>query len=540
MALAIFLTVYCVSIIHVLHESYSESENHADNRKIVRIAHNLTDNRINLALYKLAREYEWFHPDIRIVFQAIPERAYEQWVTTQMMGGNAPDLVQVLARDGLWSNLSQQYLTPLSSIVVERNLYNAGTDLENVSWRDTYVDSMEGGYFYHLMEYYSIPLSLNNHRIFYNKDLWIKITGNDAPPESYSDWKAVCHKIITYDSTLVPMAVSQEDDLFNRYFPTMTGGMMDNMEPQFWGIPKAVLTLYGLYTGSLDLHDDRIKAGFTLLREMAGFFQLGFISDQPEQKRFLFLQGKAVMVVGDTRDLGLYDDAADFEVGVFKFPQVGYDDPHYGKYYAGPALEDALSTFSFGLSRNSKYPESALDFLKFCTSRKKNEQLCRLLTWYPAISGSRVKEKLNVFAPDTEGVISYPEMVLGSGATQLYFEQYYTAYLSGEISYDTFMTGLRDVWLTRAPDDIERRIKNWIRNNRLTEYNISKAKVKLLFAEAGDLEAGEIMGKRTAYELGLEVIELLDRGNVTRRYILEHLQRGNYKYPPIVSESKQR
>ena len=39
------------------------------------------------------------------------------------------------------------------------------------------------------------------------------------------------------------------------------------------------------------------------------------------------------MVIGNTRDLGIYREFADFEVGVFDFPYVNSNDPVYGKYW---------------------------------------------------------------------------------------------------------------------------------------------------------------------------------------------------------------
>ena len=47
------------------------------------------------------------------------------------------------------------------------------------------------------------------------------------------------------------------------------------------------------------------------------------------------------MVVGNTRDLGIYKDIADFEVGVFNFPQAGVDRPalESDDLYHGVVLE---------------------------------------------------------------------------------------------------------------------------------------------------------------------------------------------------------
>jgi hypothetical protein len=71
------------------------------------------------------------------------------------------------------------------------NPYNQGTELEGRPWRDTYIDGMEGGYFFHVMDFFSIPMTIDNTRVFYNKDLYRRITGSDDPPADVHSWMAI-------------------------------------------------------------------------------------------------------------------------------------------------------------------------------------------------------------------------------------------------------------------------------------------------------------------------------------------------------------
>ena len=114
--------------------------------------------------------------------------------------------------------------------------------------------------------------------------------------------------------------VAQEDNLYMRFFPTLNGDTMDRYDLWMWGISEYMYIYYALLDDALDLKQDRIRAAFCLIKEVYRQCQPSFLSDLAEQKRFLFIQGKAAMVTGNTRDLGIYLEFADFEVGVFDFP----------------------------------------------------------------------------------------------------------------------------------------------------------------------------------------------------------------------------
>ena len=543
LALIGVVAVYLLSVLHVGRITLTSGDAPLTEETVIRIAHHLNDRRVQVAFSRLAEEYQRLHPGVRIEIQSIPQRAYDQWATTQLMGGTPPDLVQMLGRAGIWEILGQQYLVPLTAHIGRENPYNRDTELEGRPWRDTYIDRMEGGYFFHVMDFFSIPMTIDNSRVFYNKDLYRLITGSDEPPADFRSWMAVCRKIREYsahrEEELYPIAVSQEDYLFSRYFPTLTAGIMDPYSIWQGGNPEYISIFYGLASNSFDLKQERIRMGFLLLRELYAQCQPSFLSDLAEQKRFLFLQGRSVMAIGTTRDIGIFKELADFSVGVFDFPQVDPDDPVYGRFYEGRSRENPLTTFAFGLSQASRNPSRALDFMMFCTSQKQNEQFCAELSWYPAILGSEVCEAdLRLFQPVTEGVSRYPALDPGHGPINLFFEQNFPLYLDGQLTFEGFMDKLATVFLRQSEENFQFKLDMSLGNRHQTEYNVAKERAKMLFEEAGPVQAGSVMGSRTSYQLGLEIGEMHDNFINVNQYTFHAIPEGRYRYPLFQEEDE--
>lgn len=530
------LGVYLVSAFHVASHSLDKDEVAGEMKRTIRIAHSITDPRVKEEFQDLARKYQRIHSDVRVEIQSIPLRAYEQWVTTQLMGGTAPDLVQIMSTVSSWETLAQHYLVPLTPYISNPNPYNVDNDLAGQSWRDSYIDGMEGGYFIHVMEFFTVPLTLDNNRIFYNKDLFRRALGGTAAPRTFRDFMELCRRLVNYSQEqgriLYPLAVSQEDDLFPRYYRSLTGGMMDPYDIEQFGNSGFAAVYYGLVTDGLDLKSERIRAAFDLIKELYAYAQPSFVSDMPEQKRFLFIQELAAMAVGNTRDFGIYKDVANFEVGVFDFPQVGRDDPRYGRHYEGPSREASLATFSFGLTQNSRHHELVIDFLRFCTSRENNEAFCQALDWFPAITGARVSDPdLRIFEPVTEGVSRYPGIDPDNGPINLYFVQNLPLFLDGQIDFDAFMDGFENVYRTGFKENFQVKLDRSLGNRPQTEFNIAKETAKMLFAEAGGVKAGTVVGNRTPYQLALEIGEQHDsyiNGNI---HIYNKIHSGEYPIP---------
>jgi raffinose/stachyose/melibiose transport system substrate-binding protein len=538
LALFILAGAFIASAIQVGLRHFTHTAEVREGKRIIRIAHSIADRKVQKAFASVVDEYESLNPNVRVIVQAIPQRAYVQWLTTQCLGGTAPDLVQAENRYNLWATLAARYMTPVSPYLNSPNPYNKGTVLEGIPWRETYLDGMNGGYWPHLTEYYSIPVTIETARIFYNRDIFTAANGSPQPPENIQDWFSICENIQRHAAeknlTLYPIAGTREHMPFilQRYYDSFGNGIGDHYDTVYWQGRGPECTLFGLYTGTFSFNLPPIRDAFSLVRHLADYCQPGFVSSDISQARFLFLQEKCAMIFGGARDAAIYLNAAEFDLGVFNIPMPHAADPKYGEYHnARRPTEASTSNIHFCLSQQSMYPESALDFMKFMTSRKGNEEFNQKVGWYPAIRHAKPLEVLKAFKPVVEGSGGRVPAFLIPPSVSLWFSQQFPRYLDDQITFEEFIDGLENIWLTKGAEDFVRRDQLFSRVLIQGERNIAGAKARMLFEEAGDLRAGELVGQRTSYQLALEVVALLEFGISARTYTWHHLQQGNYEYP---------
>jgi len=163
----------------------------------LRIGHWQLETGVREAFDRMAAEYAKLNPGVRIVQDAIPESTYGQWMTTQLMGGTAPDMIEVGI--GVPYNVligfHSRYFLPLTASINQPNPYNRGNAFEDVPWRNTFKDGMRSSYVEELQEYMTVPLALFGIRAFYNKDLLRRLTGMADAPRDFQAFLAACERI---------------------------------------------------------------------------------------------------------------------------------------------------------------------------------------------------------------------------------------------------------------------------------------------------------------------------------------------------------
>ncbi|HPF99166.1 MAG TPA: ABC transporter substrate-binding protein [Kiritimatiellia bacterium] len=462
---------------------------------VLRIGHWQLEASVRDALDEMARRYRELHPNVYIIQDAIPESVYGQWVSTQLMGGTAPDIVQVGAMlpANIWLSYYNRYFVPLSREVNRPNPHNAGTEQATTPLRSTYKDGMRTAYVDEMQEYMSMPLSMFGVRIFYNRDMLKKLTGLDEAPHDYRAFLAACKKI-----------TSQKDPQGNNYIAIAGSGyhfgMWDSMmfDPLTYGaVRKADFNrdafvgndeLYvAIKTGRLGMKFPPFEAKFHMLREVTDFFQTGYTGLTRDEAVFLFAQQKAVFMTTGTWDARSLQKLAEglFEVGVMDFPLPGKDDPYYGPIVEGPIYERPGGGFQFGITRTSKHQDIAMDFLLFIASQPQNEELNRIIGWIPCIVGAKMDPLLEAFAPHLEGVYGAMNVWLG-GETATRWMQLYSLYQVNQISYDELVARFEPFYREQGLKDFLEQQRDWRRGMYQNERFLAGIRARALSAEGDE------------------------------------------------------
>lgn len=388
----------------------SDRESNPD-KIVLRLAHWQLEPPVRAAFEKIAALYMEEHPDVAIEIIAVPERTYAQWYMTRLIGGFAPDLIEV--RSNADSALISRYFTPLTEAIERPNPYNADTALAETPWRNTFIDGLANDQAYHpqLLDYYAVPVSQFTNRIIYNRTLWREILGDTPYPKTYDELTALCVRFSEearrQGRDVAPFLASKyhANAVYHRLFASQTQKFTEQVHGtplhQYTTVELGVDYLRGVW--SFDTPE--FVSGLSMMRDVSAHFQSGFEQLSREDGGFRFLQGTALMIYTGSWDHGSFASQAQFELGVFELPIPEAGAKRFGEFVAGdPSEGDVATSAVFSLARQSKHPAQALDFLQFLTSERGNRVFAQASGWLPAIVGVEPGDDIKPFYPQIKGV----------------------------------------------------------------------------------------------------------------------------------------
>lgn len=410
---------------------------------VVRIGHWQLEPGFREAMKVIIAEYEAMHPGVRIVLDNIPEKTYPQWVTTQLMGQTAPDLLEMGQIDrNILLGYYNRYFLPLTEVAGQPNPYNRGTDLEGVPYRNTFKDGMLAGYIEELQEIMQVPISQHTVRMFYNKDLLKKLTGLDKPPADFREFLNVCEKIASQKAPngkpYIPMS-GLMSNWESRMFHPLTFSFREKADSNRDGWVGADELYLAFRSGVLNWDFDPLKKRLQIVREIVRYLPNGFVGLKRDEHVFMFVQQQSVFISTGTWEAGALRQQAEgqFELGVADTPLPSSDDPVYGYLVPGPLYDSTTTSCPFSVNRSSKHPEVAIDFLLYLTSQKANEKFNSITSWIPAIVGAETEGFMKQFEPRFRGVYGTVNQFLNVGpGTNVKWSQVYSQMQSASLKYD--------------------------------------------------------------------------------------------------------
>lgn len=509
--------------------------------KVIRIGHWQLESGVRDAFNELAADFARRpdvlakHGKVRVVQDAIPESIYGQWVSTQMIAGTAPDLLEVGLGlpPPIWLAYQSRYFLPLTTTAGQPNPFNEGTSLAGRPLKDTFGDGMRSGYVEELQEYVRVPLARFTARVFYNADLLERLTGLREPPTDYRQFLAVCDKIAgqrdAAGEPYVPIASSKYHLGMwqGAVCEPLTYRTLFNADLNRDGYVGNDETFTAFRAGAVSFDTESVRARFDTLIELMRHFQTGFAGLTRDEAVFLFAQQRAVFMSTGTWDAGSLVDQAEgkFRVGAMNFPQPSPHDPVYGPLVFGPNFDPAGQGFPFGITRFSKHPEVARDFLLFLASKEGNTKLNKVIGWIPSVIDAPLPPLLAAFKPTDSGMYSALSLDLG-GETVVKFQQLYAQMQTDPTyTYDRFAKAYRDFYVARGLLDWEEQRREWRRGVANNERFLAGLRAEALL-HAGD-DAGDPRWVRyRTLTAGRQLFP--DIGNVEQRRMV----RGEAPYEP--------
>ncbi len=444
-------------------------------KTIVRYAHYIQEESVQAGLRAIADAYERDNPGVSIREVVIPRAVYASWVQTKLVGKMATDLIlldTIPTREQVMFHFST-----LNAFMGKPNPYNRGTELEGVPWRETFVDDLVGppNYWDSLAAYWGVPLVANTIRVIYNRDLLRQIAGDQSIPRNYTEFIALCELVQDYSErrgkSIYPIAVAGRESAFIHRLikcQTLTLALRSDSNRNLRTFYSGITYLLGKWS----LDEEEIRLCLQLAQEVCGYMQPGFFQQRSNDTLFYFGQERALMILADSGMAGTIKQQVPFEVGAFEIPLPDQRHPLFGRYLFGRVSEGGnISRWSFGLTRQSRHPEIALDFLQYLTSKSANERFAKMTRNIPSVVGASIPGGMEAFAPKIEG---YPQGIgLGSGTGTTLFNAHFHRLLSPVEGVDAFLDAMRPDYLSEVVRNLHSKRKDTLRKMRFQDADIA-------------------------------------------------------------------
>lgn len=495
----------------------------------LKFVHTNLQSGVREAFDAIARQFEAKNPGVQVEQIPVPARLYPVWIETKLLDGLAPDLVMLSGGStAISSERTLRMFVPLARFVDEPNPHNAGTPLEGLPWRETFIDGLtsEPAYSSNLINVFGIPYTLSTTRIVCNATLLREITGKERLPQTWGEFLSLCERVRSFARQMrrpiEPLAASQAS---LDYLSFLYGSQTQRFDLERVAQPHRLETfsadlMTSYLSGTWRFEDPAVRSGLSLVREFGRQAQPGFLQLSLGDAQFAFLQGRALMIPSTSADASSLRAQARFPLVAFRLPLPSgeLEDGSTGALGA-PNEGTGSGLLAFGLTRTSAHPELAIDFLRFLTSVAGATRFAERSGWLPAVVGLEVGPDLRPFLPELGGFRNGQRLDAGSDTAHLYRSSLNRLF-AADGGVDDFIDALEQGYAQAAAADIGR-ITRAVLNNAVVYDSV--------FGGIWELEHSEPdpSGER-ARRIG-EIVEsqtFQEEASYLRRHLLEKHSRS--------------
>lgn len=398
-----------------------------EGRPVVTIGHWQQQTGTVAGLDAVIAAYREIRPEVIVRQIVVPDRIYQTWLRTQLVGGTAPQIVEVHGghRQG---ETVPRYLLALDRWLVVPNPYNAGTPLEGVPWRDTFLDGVSSGYEAALAGHYVWPWAFFTLRLYVNVDLWRAAFGEEPTPEDFEGFLARCVRFREWAHErglqVQPMASSlyQTHITLDRIGRGVTQALLQANDPvrtlRFNSVTHGGLLLRGRWTMDDPVFQVVERAYLDTTAQLAP----GWPQMSREDAMFQFLSGRALTFITGSWEARSLARQASFPVMVLPLLEVSPESPRFRGMQLAPVAEVGDEfTVGFALRRDAPHLDETVDFMRFLFSVPGMELFSPRSGWVSPLATGDPPAELAPFAPVREGLPpGFITRNFGPNSTRLY------------------------------------------------------------------------------------------------------------------------
>ncbi len=362
---------------------------------------------------EVVARYERRTPDVRVRIIDLPYAGYMDWLQSQVLGKEIPDIIQIDNGSAMRYGPYGGHLLDLSPYLAKTNAYTG------VRWADMYYPQfLIGARDPVYRRNWIVSWGAENTAFFYNKRLYREagIVERDAAGRPVFDETG-------QPRVAEPRTLAELREAYRRLRERGVYGEVCPFQPKpapaIWQMPYLRKQIYdnvfprfdrytaddyvepfemarAFLSGELDLTDPELAAPWRILYDNSAYWLPGGTALGLPEALEAFAQERAATIFWVSTDRPTLEEMCGFEVGVFPFP-LAVDSPYYDGEYAE---EFTLSSFEFAVPRvveERGTRDAVIDFLMYFTSPEAQAVLSREAVCASPIRGLEPPEALRPF-----------------------------------------------------------------------------------------------------------------------------------------------
>lgn len=303
---------------------------------------------------KIIAAFEASHPNIKIDQQAYGDEEIKDKLKVLLGSDNSPDIYFSWSGERLKNYVDQDLALDITKYLNEDS-----------TWKNNFNQSM--------LEtakknnaYYAVPWDYSSKAFFYNKAVF-SAAGITKMPTTWDEFLADCKTL--KDKGYTPIAVGNQ-------YPWVVVHYITTLNQKL--VPANVLQA-NYSNENTSFSDPGYAKALNMLKDLydKGYINKDVNSSTYEMSQSMVLEGKAGMIYDETQIMSKYDES---KFGYFDFPEITGEAGTPGYVTGGPDL--------YVVNSQTKYPEQAVEFLKYLTSVDAQKTIVKDIQFMPVVNGA--------------------------------------------------------------------------------------------------------------------------------------------------------